>query len=173
MPHGNPKKNFLQYNKHIKYVDRHISEIQDKQAMKKQVRTRKYRTTEPSTLDANRALDLVVALMKVPGPSCHEEQITKLVRRQLTAAGIPAAAITTDNAHKKSPAGGSTGNLIVKLPGTIRAPRRMLMAHLDTVPLCVGCRPIQRGDSLVFGKSENGSWCRQSIGCCRDTQCCS
>jgi len=119
--------------------------------MKKQVRTRKYRTTEPSTLDANRALDLVVALMKVPGPSCHEEQITKLVRRQLTAAGIPAAAITTDNAHKKSPAGGSTGNLIVKLPGTIRAPRRMLMAHLDTVPLCVGCRPIQRGDSLVSG----------------------
>ena len=67
--------------------------------MKKQVRTQNYRTIEPSTLDANRALDLVVALMKVPGPSCHEEQIAKQVRRRLTAAGIPAAAITTDNAQ--------------------------------------------------------------------------
>jgi tripeptide aminopeptidase len=27
----------------------------------------------------------------------------------------------------------------------------MLMAHLDTVPLCVGCRPIQRGDSYISG----------------------
>ena len=27
----------------------------------------------------------------------------------------------------------------------------MLMAHLDTVPLCIGCRPIKRGDSIVSG----------------------
>ncbi|MBT6642503.1 MAG: hypothetical protein HOB45_05120, partial [Planctomycetaceae bacterium] len=114
--------------------------------MQKQVaRLKKIDARELSTIDANRALDLVVALMKIPGPSCHEAKIAQYVRRRLTAAGIPASAISTDNAHKKSPAGGSTGNLIVKLPGTLRAPRRMLMAHLDTVPLCVGCRPIQRG----------------------------
>ncbi|MDA7976987.1 MAG: peptidase M20, partial [Pirellulales bacterium] len=98
--------------------------------MKTQVRKKKSGSTRQSTIDANRAIDLVVSLMKTPGPSCHEEKITQQVRKLLTAAGIPASAITTDNAHKKSPAGGSTGNLIVKLPGTIRAPRRMLMAHL-------------------------------------------
>ena len=119
--------------------------------MRKKARKKTSETTRPSTLDANRAVDLVVALMKIPGPSCHEEKMVEQVRRRLTTAGIPASAITTDNAHKKSPAGGSTGNLLVKLPGTIRAPRRMLMAHLDTVPLCVGCRPIQRGDSIVSG----------------------
>ena len=125
--------------------------IQIGNSMKKQLRKKKSAPTKQSTLDANRAIDLVVALMKIPGPSCHEEKMVEQVRRRLTAAGIPASAITTDNAHKKSPAGGTTGNLIVKLPGTIRAPRRMLMAHLDTVPLCVGCRPIQRGDSFVSG----------------------
>ena len=125
--------------------------IQIGNSMKKQLRKKKSAPTKQSTLDANRAIDLVVALMKIPGPSCHEEKMVEQVRRRLTAADIPASAITTDNAHKKSPAGGTTGNLIVKLPGTIRAPRRMLMAHLDTVPLCVGCRPIQRGDSFVSG----------------------
>ena len=119
--------------------------------MKTQVPKKKSGSTRQSTIDANRAIDLVVSLMKTPGPSCHEEKIAQQVRKLLTAAGIPASAITTDNAHKKSPAGGSTGNLIVKLPGTIRAPRRMLMAHLDTVPLCIGCRPIKRGDSIVSG----------------------
>jgi tripeptide aminopeptidase len=33
------------------------------------------------------------------------------------------------------------GNLIVCLPGTRKGARRLLMAHLDTVPLCVGSQP--------------------------------
>ncbi|MDB4475646.1 M20/M25/M40 family metallo-hydrolase [Pirellulales bacterium] len=134
------------------YVRRQHSSWKGSVFMQRQAaRLKKNDSHEFSTLDANRALDLVVALMKIPGPSCHEAKIAQYVRRRLTAAGIPASAISTDNAHKKSPAGGSTGNLIVKLPGTLRAPRRMLMAHLDTVPLCVGCRPIQRGDSYISG----------------------
>ncbi len=109
-----------------------------------------------STVDDQRALDLVTALMRIPGPSCHEATIAADLRRRLRAAGIPATAITTDTAHKKSPAGGDTGNLIVSLPGTCRGPRRLLMAHLDTVPLAVGCRPIRRGDSLVSGNRRSG-----------------
>ncbi len=112
--------------------------------------------SELSALDCDRSLDLVVALMKIAGPSCREAAVAAEVRRRLLAAGVPAAAMTTDNAHKKSPAGGDTGNLIVKLPGTVRGPRRLLMAHLDTVPLAVGCRPIRRGDSLVSGNPKSG-----------------
>ncbi|MEO2000484.1 MAG: hypothetical protein ABGW75_02585, partial [Pirellulales bacterium] len=74
--------------------------------MKKKGRKKNSETTRPSILDANRAIDLVVALMKIPGPSCHEEKVVDQIRRRLTAADIPASAITTDNAHKKSPAGG-------------------------------------------------------------------
>ena len=61
--------------------------------MKKQLRKKKSAKTKQSTLDANRAIDLVVALMKIPGPSCHEEKIVKQVRRRLTAAGIPALSL--------------------------------------------------------------------------------
>lgn len=110
----------------------------------------------PAAFDADQALDLVTALMKIPGPSCHEAQVAADVRQRLISAGVPANAITTDTAHRKSPAGGDTGNLIVKLPGTVRGPRRLLMAHLDTVPLAVGSRPIRRGDSLVSDNPKSG-----------------
>jgi tripeptide aminopeptidase len=54
-----------------------------------------------------------------------------------------------DTAQKRSPYVGDCGNLIVKLPGTVRGPRRLLMAHLDTVPICVGSKPVRRGDRIV------------------------
>ncbi len=50
--------------------------------------------------------------------------------------------IHRDTAHRRTPTPGQTGNLILKLPGTLRRPRRMLSAHLDTVPICVGCQPV-------------------------------
>jgi tripeptide aminopeptidase len=37
------------------------------------------------------------------------------------------------------------GNLIVKLPGTMPGPRRLLMAHMDTVPVCRGAKPVVTG----------------------------
>jgi tripeptide aminopeptidase len=104
----------------------------------------------------DRALALAMELMAVPGPSCQEGAITEVVRAKLLSAGAPATTITTDTAHKRSPAGGETGNLIVKLPGTFRAPRRMLMAHLDTVPLCVGCVPERRDKYIESANPETG-----------------
>lgn len=108
------------------------------------------------TIDADRALDLVIALMQIAGPSCHEAQVAAHICQELVTAGVSTAAITYDAAHKKSPDGGDTGNLIIKLPGTIRGPRRLLMAHLDTVPLAVNARPIRRGDSLVSSNPKTG-----------------
>ncbi len=95
-------------------------------------------------------------LMAVPGASCREAAIANLVREKLVAAGVPVAAISFDDAHKRSPAGGEVGNLIVKLPGTVRGPRRMLMAHLDTVPLCVGCVPERRGKYIEAASPDTG-----------------
>ena len=82
------------------YVRRQHSSWKGSVFMQRQAaRLKKNDSHEFSTLDANRALDLVVALMKIPGPSCHEAKIAQYVRRRLTAAGIPASAISTDNAH--------------------------------------------------------------------------
>ena len=72
--------------------ERNIADIKGSFFMQKQVaRLKKIDARELSTIDANRALDLVVALMKIPGPSCHEAKIAQYVRRRLTDAGMPAA----------------------------------------------------------------------------------
>jgi tripeptide aminopeptidase len=46
--------------------------------------------------------------------------------------------------------------MVLKLPGTVRAPRRMLSAHVDTVPICVGSRPVRRGGRVVSGNKRTG-----------------
>lgn len=68
------------------------------------------------------------------------------IREKLSEVGIPKSAIAMDDTHKRSPYGGEVGNLSVKIPGTMRGPRRLLMAHADTVPICVGARPVRKGE---------------------------
>jgi tripeptide aminopeptidase len=99
-----------------------------------------------------RAEELVMNLMALPGKSGEEAIVAEFIRKHLEAAGLPRDAVVVDNAHKKTLLAGNTGNLILKLPGTIKAPRRMLSAHMDTVPLCVGSQPRREGD---FVRSAN------------------
>ena len=93
-------------------------------------------------------LDLVLQMMAIPGKSGQERQIAEFIVSRLRDSGVPDAAIQFDTAHKKSHIGGEVGNLIVKLPGTVRGPRRLLMAHMDTVPLCVGSQPYLDGEFI-------------------------
>jgi len=99
-------------------------------------------------LDEKAAIERVMALMAIRGKSCHEGAVARHITDELLRAGLPASAIYVDQVHKKSPAGGEVGNLIVSLPGSVRGPRRLLMAHLDTVPLCVGARPALKGKTI-------------------------
>lgn len=99
--------------------------------------------------DLKAALQLALELMAIPGPSGQEAEIVAAIAKRLRAAGVPASAIRVDTVHKRSPIGGTVGNLICRLPGTMRAPRRLLMAHVDTVPLCVGSRPARQGANVV------------------------
>ena len=41
------------------------------------------------------------------------------------------------------------GNLIIQLPGTVKGDRRLLMGHMDTVPLCRGAVPVRKGARIV------------------------
>ncbi len=95
------------------------------------------------------AVDLVMQMMAIPGKSGLERQISDFIVARLRESGVPESAIMFDTAHKRSPLGGEVGNLIVKLPGTTRGPRRLLMGHTDTVPLCVGCQPVRKGDVIA------------------------
>ncbi|MCA9266817.1 MAG: M20/M25/M40 family metallo-hydrolase [Planctomycetales bacterium] len=95
-------------------------------------------------------------MMAIPGASGDEKAAAEFVRQYLLAAGADAKAIGFDSAHKRTPIAGQTGNLIFKLPGTIKAPRRLLMAHLDTVPICVGSKPVRKGKFVVSADPATG-----------------
>lgn len=99
---------------------------------------------QAADIDTKAAVRLVTELISITGQSGDERGVIDAIRRRLRKAGIAARSIVEDRANKRSPIGGDAGNLIVKLPGTRRGPRRLLMAHVDTVPLCVGARPVRR-----------------------------
>ena len=100
------------------------------------------------TLNPTRAEKLVTQLMAIPGKSGHETAAAQFIIDTLLDVGLPKSAITQDSAHRAGPFGGERGNLIVKIPGSpgrTKEPRRMFMSHIDTVPICVGCKPVKKG----------------------------
>jgi tripeptide aminopeptidase len=106
-------------------------------------------TPAPPEPNLARAVELVMQLMPIPGRSGEEGLVAQFIREKLEAAGLPRDAVVVDKAHTKTPIVGNTGNLILKLPGTLKGPRRMLSAHMDTVPLCVGSQPRREGGAAV------------------------
>lgn len=113
----------------------------------------------------SRALDLAMQLMAIPGKSGEEGRVVEFITGKLRAAGVPSLAIRTDDAHKLIPFGGEVGNLIVQLAGTTNGPRRLLMAHMDTVPICVGSKPKRQGDHIRSSDPNTGLGADDRAGC--------
>jgi tripeptide aminopeptidase len=116
------------------------------------------KTTKPkSDASENSAAErLLLDLLAIPAGSGHEGPVAEFVTKQLVSAGVPDSAFKIDQAHRESVHKGEQGNLVLKLPGTIRGPRRMLSAHLDTVPICVGAKPVKRGKKIVAAHPTTG-----------------
>ena len=114
---------------------------------------------DPPRHDPAAALALAVELMAIPGGPGGERAVADRVAAALRAAGVPAGAIREDDAHRRTglptPAGVTpTGCLSAAIPGRgalAGAPRRMLSAHLDTVPLAVGSKPVRDGEEVRSG----------------------
>ncbi|MBJ44965.1 MAG: peptidase M20 [Planctomycetaceae bacterium] len=109
-----------------------------------------------SGADRRCADQLLMRLLKIPGPSGREGQVSETVQQVLREAGVKANQIATDQAHQRSPLKGDIGNLVVNFPGSFSGPRRLLMAHLDTVPICVGCRPVKRDNVIRSANPDTG-----------------
>ena len=92
---------------------------------------------EPFEPDDPRAVDLVMQMMAIAGTSGQESEIAEFIMARLVDAGVSRANIKFDSAHRRSPVAGQIGNMVLKLAGTTRGPRRMLSAHIDTVPVCI------------------------------------
>jgi tripeptide aminopeptidase len=109
-----------------------------------------------SHLPDSLANKLLLQLLAIPGGSGNEGQVVEFLRKQLLAANALVGSLKTDNAHRRSLLDGEAGNLVLRLPGTVKGPRRLLSAHMDTVPICVGTRPVRRGGRIVSGKRGHG-----------------
>jgi tripeptide aminopeptidase len=115
--------------------------------------------------DLATARKLVLELMAIRGGSGDEKAVAERIVKHLRAAGCPADAIAFDAAHTKTPLPGNVGNLIVKLPGTVAGPRRLLMAHMDTVPVCLGSKPVVAGRFVKSGNPASGLGADDRSGC--------
>lgn len=107
-------------------------------------------------LDVTPGEQLLMALLAIPGPSTQEAAVLEFIRDRLLEAGAEPRTLRYDDAHRRSPFGGQAGNLILRLPGTVARPRRLLMSHVDTVPLCQGTRPVRRGEWIVPAQASTG-----------------
>jgi tripeptide aminopeptidase len=95
------------------------------------------------------AEELLLQALSIPGLSGEEGAIMKFIEDRLRRAGATDDVLGFDQAHRKIPHGGQVGNLVLKLPGNRPGPRRLLMAHVDTVPICRGARPVKKGKYIV------------------------
>ena len=106
--------------------------------------------------DLARARRTVLDLLAIPGVSGDEKAVAEHIVKTLRDAGCPASAIMFDRAHEKTPLEGNCGNLIVKLPGTKPGPRRLFMAHMDTVPVCRGAKPVVKEGFVTSADPKTG-----------------
>jgi tripeptide aminopeptidase len=102
------------------------------------------------------AENLLRDLLPIPGRSGQEGKVADFIMQKLLQAGAQPSSIRSDDTHRRSSIGGEVGNLVFKMPGTVPGKRRTLSAHLDTVPLCVGARPVKRGDFLYPADKNTG-----------------
>jgi tripeptide aminopeptidase len=110
------------------------------------------------------AIKHLMDLLAIEGPSGKETAVSRAIEAKLRAAGCKKSWIRRDEVHKRIP-GFETGNLILKLPGTHKGPRRLFMGHMDTVPLCRGAVPVRRGNRIVSkGATALGGDNRTSCG---------
>jgi tripeptide aminopeptidase len=113
--------------------------------------------------DKETAVQTLMDLLAAEGPSGGEGPVAEVVKQQLLAAGCKPEWFRNAGL-KRLPKGFTIGNLIVKIPGTVKAPRIMFSAHLDTVPLCRGAVPVRKGNLIVpKGKTGLGGDNRASV----------
>ena len=120
------------------------------------VKKKNVASTIMSKTQEKEAIKRVLSLMAIPGKSGEEREVAEFIREQLLDAGADPKAIVVDRANTKTLIKGNTGNLFFTLPGTLKGPRRLLMSHMDTVPICVGSKPTKKGSRVMSWDKATG-----------------
>ena len=115
-------------------------------------------------IEKESAVNNLMDLLAADGPSCGERPVADVVKQKLLAAGCDPKWVRENVGKKRLPKEFAIGNLVVKIPGTVKAPRLMFSAHLDTVPICRGAVPVKKGNRIVpQGKTGLGGDNRASV----------
>ncbi len=94
------------------------------------------------------ALQRFLTITEIPGRSGDEGAVAAKIVELLREAGVEESAIVFDGAQSRTRLDGNCGNMIVSLAGNGSGPRTLLSAHMDTVPICVGSKPLVEGDEV-------------------------
>ena len=111
-----------------------------------------------------KAIQNLLDLISIEGPTGREKLVAEYLKKKLIIAGCKRNWIRHDDAHKRLNMGFEIGNLIVQIPGTVKAPRIMFSAHMDTVPLCRGAKPLIKGNRII-AKGKTGLGGDDRSGC--------
>ena len=106
------------------------------------------RSMKIAEVDLDAALSRFLELAEIPGGSGDEAAVASAIVKSLRALGIDEPQIRFDGAESRTRLKGNCGNLIVSLPGNGDGPRTLLSAHMDTVPICLGCKPVVDGNRV-------------------------
>jgi tripeptide aminopeptidase len=89
-------------------------------------------------MDQQKLMDLFLELVKIDAVSLKERPVADYITRKLNSMGIE---VFEDQAGQKL--NGDSGNLIVRLPGSVSGDEPLLLlAHMDTVHPTAGVKPI-------------------------------
>jgi tripeptide aminopeptidase len=96
-----------------------------------------------STISRDRLTALFLDLVRIDSHSRQEHLVAARLMRELRDLG---AEVWTDDAGTK--VGGTTGNVLARVKGSVRVAPLLLSAHMDTVIPGEGVRPIVEGDVI-------------------------
>lgn len=117
-------------------------------------------------VNTDEALQRFLTLAEIPGRSGDEAAVAAKIIDLLKQAGLDESAIAFDGAETRTRIEGNCGNLIIALPGNGAGPRTLLSAHMDTVPICVGSKPLVEGDEVRSSEPTGlGADDRSGCGC--------
>lgn len=89
-------------------------------------------------VNQDRLVNDFIELVTVPGATRNERKIADKIKSELAEMDLQA---TEDDAGSKI--NGNAGNLLVNIPGNVEgAPSLLFAAHMDTVPLAEGVKPV-------------------------------
>ena len=119
-------------------------------------------------VNESEAIRTVMALLRIEGVTGHEGAVARFIVSELRKAGVPAKTIHTDRAHKRFPFEGESGNVIAEIAGRgagAKAKPVLFCAHMDTVAIAAGARPVRKGRFVVAkGRTALGADDRSGCG---------